>query len=70
MPNPTFDELVRDTAFAGETTTSIADIKSDVSEIKGDVKHIRTQMDRWGGAVAFMAAGLSVAVSLVASMFL
>lgn len=66
---PTFDERVRDTAFAGETTTSIAVLRADVSEIKTDVKHIRSQMDRWGGAVALIGAVISATVSFAVALF-
>ena len=58
MSDPTLDSLVRDTSFAGETTTSIADLRSDVSEIKGDVKHIRHTIDRWGGATAIIGVSI------------
>ena len=68
MSDPTFDSLVRDTSFAGETSTSIADLKADVSEIKGDVKHIRRQMDHWGGAFAIVGATISALVSVAVAM--
>ena len=65
---PTLDSLVRDTAFAGETATSIADLRSDVSEIKGDVKHIRHTIDRWGGAAAIIGAAISALVSVAVAL--
>ena len=66
---PTFDQLVRETSFAGETTATIAALTGDVRDIKTDVKHLRTTVDRWGGAIAVMSAALSVAVSLVVTLF-
>lgn len=68
MSDPTFDSLVRDTSFAGETTTSIADLKADVHEIKADVKHIRTAVDKWGGAAAVIGASVSALVSVAVAM--
>lgn len=75
MTEPTFDSLVRDTSFAGETTTSIADLKGDVVEIKadvksvqGDVKHMRRQMDHWGGAFAVIGATISALVSVAVAL--
>lgn len=69
MSDPTFDSLVRGTSFAGETTTSIADLKTDVHEIRTDVKHIRHTIDRWGGAAAVIGASISALVSVAVAMF-
>lgn len=69
MSDPTFDSLVRDTSFAGETTTSITDLRNDVVEIKADVKHIRSAVDKWGGAAAVIGASVSALVSVAVAMF-
>lgn len=69
MSEPTFDSLVRDTSFAGETTTSITDLKADVAEIKADVKHVRTAVDKWGGAAAVIGASISALVSVAIALF-
>ena len=60
-----FNRELEATAFAGEVRTEIRGLRSEMAELSGDVKHIRSTIDRWGGAVALISATLSVVVSVV-----
>jgi hypothetical protein len=64
-----FNEAVASTAAVGALRADIADMRTDLSEMKADVKHIRTTIDRWGGAIAISSAAISIAVTLLISLF-
>lgn len=57
------------TAFAGEVRTEIVGLRTEMAEVRGDVKHIRSQLDKWGGAIALIGAVVSAAVSFAVAIF-
>lgn len=64
-----FDDAVRSTAAFGELATKVIDTNDRLTRMEPKLDRVVSTMDRWGGAIAISSAAISIAVTLLVSLF-